>query len=286
MNNLSIVIPMHNNHEMTKACISTLYQYAGSDIEIVVIDNNSAAPFTHHRVRVIRNEENKGFWDALVQGMHHASNTIVMCIHNDVFLYEPYFDTHFLRQFEYDPNLAIAGLFGSRGIARNGARLYPESNMLGYKYGTHGSQHGYFLDSYHPSVVFDSYCMVFDTMKLFDIDYDVPKYHWTDRLITLRLIKAGYHAMTVGLKHDHGNSLTALCQAKPQQTDSTVVPHVSTLEELAETLCRRQGLEKTQETWDMTYYKYGESIFAQEFMTFTRGHETLWVDTDHNLHFL
>lgn len=275
MNDLSVIIPIHNNHEMTKACISTLYHYAGSDIEIVVIDNNSAAPFTHHRVSVIRNEENKGFWDALVQGMHHASNNIVMCIHNDVWMYEPGFDKYILEYFEKDSNLAIAGLFGSRGVASNGARLYPESNMLGYKYGTHGSQHGYFLDSYHPSVVFDSYCMVFDTMKLFDIDYDVPKYHWTDRLITLRLIKAGYHAMTVGLKHDHGNSSTASVSKSSG---------VSTLEELAETLCRNRGLEK-QESWDLSYYKYGESVFRKEFLEFTHGCNQLWVDQDYALYF-
>lgn len=258
---------------MTHACIKNLYKYSSTNIEIIIVDNNSDIQFEHDRACVIRNEKNKGFWDALVQGMQHARNTIVMCMHNDVWIYESEYDSYILDHFRNDTQLAIAGLFGSRGVASNGGRLYPESNMLGYQYGTHGSHHGYYLKTTYPSVVFDSYCMIFDKNKLFSIDYNVPKYHWTDRVITLRLLQAGFHALTLGFAHDHGGSGTALEQKSTG---------VSTLEALAETLCVEQGLEK-QESWDLAYYKYGEQIYKNEFLEFTQGKNQLWVDHTYTL---
>lgn len=271
---LSIVIPISNGHPLTNDCVDQLQSATTQPIDIIIVDNNSEQPFKRSGVTTIYNSWNNGFWDAMVQGIEAAKYPIVMCMHNDVFIYDDQYVEKIVQAFQTDDNLALAGLFGSRGVGVNGARLYPESNMLGLKYGTPWHQHGSHLTTQHPSVVFDSLCMIFDRKKLLTIDTNsIPKYHWTDRVVTLRLLAAGYHALTIGIAHDHGNSQTALAQA---------TPGVSRLEQLAEILCRNQGIEKL-ESWDLAYYRYGEALFRDEFLAFTNGQHRLWVDECYNL---
>jgi hypothetical protein len=116
----------------------------------------------------------------------------------------------------------------------------------------------------HPAVVFDSLAMIFDRNKLYTVEYqDIPPHHWTDRLITLRLIVAGFHALCIGIAHDHGGSFTA--------TGS------KTMNTFTEDWCREKGLELNQ-TWDLTLYWYGEAIFQCEFYAFSHGEKELWVN--------
>lgn len=271
MPNLSVVIPVSGKLDMTHTCIDTLLEHneGQEPIEIIIIDNKSETAFKRDDVIVIRNEENVGFWGALLQGIRQSTANIVLTMHNDVFVYDHTYQERILHAFASDSKLAIAGFFGARGVTSIGARIHPESNMLGRKYGTHGSLHGAYLETSSPSVVFDSYTLIFDKEKLFTIAYeDIPEYHWTDRVITLRLLAAGYHAVTLGIAHDHGGGQTAL-RTDPEGTTK--------MERLAESLCTKHNLEKSHESWDNTYYEWGANQFLQEFLAYTKQYHTMWV---------
>lgn len=265
---ISIVIPVRNLHEITDECIDCALTYAHQNIEVIVVDNNSDTPYVRDGVKVIRNKKNAGFFPSLLQGIERASNDIVLTIHNDCFIWEEGFDIRLDNHFEQDDKLAIAGFFGARGLASNGARMFCESNMVGKKYGTPGNLHGNYIAKSHPSTIFDSYSMCFNRNLLKTIDcISIVPHHFSDRLVCTRLLKAGYHARTIGIAHDHAGGFTS----------STVSMNTFT-----EDWCRERNLPMI-ENWDTTLYKYGEAMFRQEFLELTQGKHELWVQSNYTL---
>ena len=265
---ISVVIPVSNIPEATDECIKHLVDNAWGELDIIIIDNASFVPYENEHARTIYNTENKGFWPSMLEGIMAAQSNTVVCMHNDVFLFDVAWDVRIQSHFQADDKLAIAGLFGARGVAINGGRIHPEGNMLGRKYGTNQNLHGHVQTGNHPSVVFDSLFMAFDREKLYTIDYEtIPMFHWTDRVVTLRLLKAGFHALTIGIGFDHGGSWTS----------------VKSLNTLAEDWCKANNLPM-EENWNMTVYKYGERMFREEFLEFTNGATELLVDEKFQLY--
>jgi len=99
---LSIVIPVHNNFNFTKACINDLRKLP-QDHEIIIVDNGSSKPDkeTHSisdrtsayiavlakemdRLVSIRNNDNLGFAKACNQGYAAATGEYVMFLNNDI----------------------------------------------------------------------------------------------------------------------------------------------------------------------------------------------------------
>ena len=85
---ISIIIPILNQHEMSAECIQAIMETT-TDYEIVVIDNGSDPPFKSpfsgfNEVRVVRNEENKGFPAAVNQGIRAAKGDVIVLLNNDV----------------------------------------------------------------------------------------------------------------------------------------------------------------------------------------------------------
>jgi len=245
---LSIVMPVRNVEDATDECIQHLTEYVSSDIEIIVVDNGSVTPYNHHNAITIRNEKNVGFWPAMVQGIERASSEYVLCMHNDVFVWEYGYNKRIIEAFQSDPLIGAVGFFGGRGVCTIGGRGYPESNMLGKKHGTAGRYHGYLLTGSHPAVVFDSLAIAIRKSHLEHVSREtLPPHHWTDRLLCLRLIKAGYRCLTLGIAFDHGGSFTA----------------IESLNTFTEEWCKEKGLELDQ-NWDHTLYQYGLRMFQQE----------------------
>ncbi len=84
---ISICIPVFNQHDMTEECITAIRENT-QDCEIIIIDNGSIppfkAPFTGYiEMRVIRNEENKGFPFAVNQGIRAAKGETIILLNND-----------------------------------------------------------------------------------------------------------------------------------------------------------------------------------------------------------
>lgn len=263
---ISIVIPVCNMDHITNRCLEQLINLASDELDIIIIDNASYIPYTHvHRyVTVIRNEYNVGFWPSMLQGIARAKNTIVMLMHNDVLVWEQYYDEVIQYYFSEDKQLALAGFFGGRGLGSNGGRGHPESNLTGKEWGQNWQQHSHHLDRTHPAVIFDSLCMIVDKEKLATISHeDIPPHHYTDRLLCVRMLAAHYHLLTIGIAFDHGGSFTA--------TGS------NTMNMFTEDYCKSKGLELNQ-NWDYTLMLYGHEIFLKEFLELTQGKGQIWVN--------
>ena len=86
---LSIIVPVWNQLEMSHECIQAIIENTEpGTYEIIIIDNGSDPPFAPpisiHEIRVIRNEENKGFPIAMNQGIRDAHGDVIVIFNNDI----------------------------------------------------------------------------------------------------------------------------------------------------------------------------------------------------------
>ncbi len=109
---LSIIIPVWNQHEMTKDCLEAIRANT-KDYEIVLIDNGSDPPIAFSipdawarvlepgrdaryvpmvegagNIQIIYNETNLGFPVAINQGIRAAKGDIIVLLNNDVIVTE------------------------------------------------------------------------------------------------------------------------------------------------------------------------------------------------------
>lgn len=260
---LSVVIPVSNIPEMTNECIDQLEMNKRGEVEIIVIDNASEVPFERNNITVVRNETNKGFWPSMMQGIEIAKSPIILCMHNDVLIWEQAFDIRLLSHYARDHMLNICGLFGGSGVGLDGGRGNPMGNMVARKYGMNMEKHGYWLKESHPAVVFDSLAMCYRKDYLMTLDpYSLPMHHWCDRLVTLRSVFKGYHNKIVGIEFDHGSGFTS---SSPQRNNAM------------QEWCEEKGLAMV-ENWDMTVYMYGLAMFQKEWRYMLSDAKTLWVN--------
>lgn len=92
---VTIVIPVWNQGDITKACVASLWEHTAIEHDIVLIDNGSepetratlegiAAHAPRKNVSVIRNAENEGFAWAIDQGIASTDAKWVVLLNNDV----------------------------------------------------------------------------------------------------------------------------------------------------------------------------------------------------------
>src|SRR6185369_11196983 len=85
---ISVILVLFNRAELTLACLRSLAENHGVDIEIILIDNNSQdeTPQLLDRlsgVRVIRNAENRNFLLAVNQAAKEARGDYILILNND-----------------------------------------------------------------------------------------------------------------------------------------------------------------------------------------------------------
>ena len=89
MTKSTIVIPNYNGIKYIQACLESLYGGTVTDIEVIVVDNASvdgSMELVRDRfpqVRLIVNQENKGFSYAVNQGIKEAHTPYVILLNND-----------------------------------------------------------------------------------------------------------------------------------------------------------------------------------------------------------
>ena len=84
----TIVIPVWNQWELTRACLESLRPTLGVRDQVVIVDNGSedgtAAGLLHYSwATVITNEVNRGFAVACNQGAAAATRDVVVFLNND-----------------------------------------------------------------------------------------------------------------------------------------------------------------------------------------------------------
>ena len=79
----SIIIPVHNQIEMTLNCIESIEDNT-KDFEIIIVDNGSDPRCPKYCDTLIRNEENLGFPVAVNQGIEASNGDVVVILNNDV----------------------------------------------------------------------------------------------------------------------------------------------------------------------------------------------------------
>ena len=86
---VSIIIPVYNQEEYTKACIESIKANT-EDYQLIIIDNGSKPEFRLEDLPIGRpysvrwNEENLGFPKAVNQGIERAKGDIIVILNNDV----------------------------------------------------------------------------------------------------------------------------------------------------------------------------------------------------------
>lgn len=121
----SIIIPVFNKAEFTFQCINALLREIDfSETEVIVVDNAStddtAKVLAHFEniVRVVKNEENRGFVDACNQGAAAARGKYLVFLNNDTTVLSGWLK-HLVETIEADPaNGAVGSLF-----------LYPDGSI-------------------------------------------------------------------------------------------------------------------------------------------------------------
>jgi GT2 family glycosyltransferase/glycosyltransferase involved in cell wall biosynthesis len=111
---VSILIVSYNNQELTRACIdSVLRNSMHPNLEIIVVDNASAdgsaemlKAMHDDRVRVLVNDENRGFAAANNQALRLATGTYVVLLNNDTVVPRGWLP-RMLRHLE-DPQIGLA----------------------------------------------------------------------------------------------------------------------------------------------------------------------------------
>src|SRR5574343_352132 len=127
----TVCVPFYNQLNDAKGIVALLKNNMEPTTELMVIDNGSTDPIEDFflkylkpkRLNYIRNEENIGMIRTMQQAYENCDTDILIVVHNDVFIYDHWFDQRVIAEFEKDPKIGIIGAFGSQGCGEYGERL-------------------------------------------------------------------------------------------------------------------------------------------------------------------
>jgi GT2 family glycosyltransferase len=218
---ISVVIPVHNQLALTRACLGSLRGTA-EPFELCVIDNASTDDtpefFRTARLsvprRYHRNEENVGLIRALNQGAALAGGDVLCFLHNDTEMRDVRWLVR-LRTALEDPAVGLAGLHGARRLRRDGR--YVGRTIV------HALEGGAPLgdDAVEVAAV-DGVCLtlrraLFDAVGGFDEGYGF--FHGYDRDLSFAVREAGRRCVVVNACFVHRGGGTRTGAAAPVKTD-------------------------------------------------------------------
>ncbi len=122
---VSVVIPASGSDDLTTRCLRHLGEYCGVPFHVIYVDNGSpiamldtvaqAADDAGIPLRIIRNRENRGFTQAVNQGIEASGAANVLLLNNDCFI-GPGCVENLARELRLDDRVAAAGpLTGDSG---------------------------------------------------------------------------------------------------------------------------------------------------------------------------
>jgi len=120
----SIIIPVWNRRDLTEQCLIRLAEVTqGNEYEVILVDNGSTDTTPEllralsGDVRIIRNEENRGFAVACNQGARAAKAPYLVFLNNDTLPLEGWLEA-LIQEVEASPDVAVVG---SRLLYENGS---------------------------------------------------------------------------------------------------------------------------------------------------------------------
>ena len=115
---VSVVILTYNNLDMTRACLASLSEHSHYDnLEIIVVDNASSdgSPeflsswaTDHEHVKLILNDDNRGFPAACNQGLAIASGEYLVLLNNDTYVTPGWVRT-LVKHLQRDQTIGLIG---------------------------------------------------------------------------------------------------------------------------------------------------------------------------------
>lgn len=141
---VSVVIPVFNKVEYTFQCLRSLLREVDfAEAEIVVVNNASSdetarvLSYFEGLVRVVHNEENRGFVDACNQGAAEARGGVLLFLNNDTVVLPGWLD-NLLETIEGDESVGAAGslfLYPDGRIQEAGAGVWRSGETFHYGWG-------------------------------------------------------------------------------------------------------------------------------------------------------
>ena len=142
----SIIIPVFNKAELTFQCLRSLFREVDlTRNEIIVVDNVSTDETARllaqfgKRLRVVRNEENKGFVEACNRGASAAHGKFLVFLNNDTIVFPRWLDT-LVETVESDEKIGAVGsmmIFPDGRLQEAGAIIWNDGTAHLYGYGEH-----------------------------------------------------------------------------------------------------------------------------------------------------
>jgi len=130
---ISVVLVVHNQIGLTRACVASLRQTT-CPFELCVVDNASSdatSPYFDHwpegywreapQLRYRRNAENVGLIRALNQGAALARGDRLCFLHNDAEMLDPHWLATLAEAVGDGSRVGLAGLYGARALHRTGS---------------------------------------------------------------------------------------------------------------------------------------------------------------------
>jgi GT2 family glycosyltransferase/glycosyltransferase involved in cell wall biosynthesis/tetratricopeptide (TPR) repeat protein len=110
---VSIVIPVYNNLDLTRACWTSIRKNTGIPHQVVIVDNGSTEDVAYdadqNNLQVIRNESNMGFAYACNQGITHTYGDLIVILNNDTIV-TPGWLERLMWHLEDDPKIGVLGV--------------------------------------------------------------------------------------------------------------------------------------------------------------------------------
>ena len=112
----SIVVPTCGNVVLTRLCLETVLATTPGDVEVLVVDNGSTDGTGRHadelaardeRLRVLRNESNRGFPVAVNQGLAAARGSLLVVLNDDTVVPPGWLDR--LERHVHDASVGLVG---------------------------------------------------------------------------------------------------------------------------------------------------------------------------------
>ncbi len=136
---ISILLVLFNRAELTLACLKSIVEKAGIDIEVIVIDNDSTdqTPKLLDRIKgakIVHNKENVNFLKACNQGAKLAQSEYLLLLNNDAQLLKGSLKAA-LETFETSDDIGAVGgkiLLLNGTLQEAGSIIWQDGSCLGY----------------------------------------------------------------------------------------------------------------------------------------------------------